>query len=176
MLTPEQKSKILKLARDSILHYLKNGKRLSAKETDPALTGEMGAFVTLRKNGHLRGCIGNIVGKQPFYLSVSEMAVEAATSDPRFNAVTENEMGEIDIEVSALSPLEKIDSPGKIQMRKHGVLVSNGPDSGVYLPQVADDREVVGHRLVSLAMRRRWRYERSERFTFRRLWPCEPPA
>jgi len=82
MLNNEQKKKMLKLARDSIIHYLKEGKRLPVKEEDPVLNREMGAFVTLKMRGELKGCIGNLVGKGPFYLTVRDMALEAATGDP----------------------------------------------------------------------------------------------
>ena len=137
MLNSEQRKKMLKLARDSINYYLKEGKKLPVKESDQVLNKEMGAFVTLHKRGQLRGCIGNIIGQQPFYLTVRDMALEAATGDPRFRPVTIEEMSDIDIEISALSPLEKIDDPEKIEMKKHGVIVRQGFRSGVYLPQVA---------------------------------------
>ena len=139
MLNGGQRKKMLKLARDSIIHYLKEGKRLPVKENDPILNKEMGAFVTLHKHGNLRGCIGNIVGRGPFYLTVRDMAVQAATGDPRFRPVTLEEMNEIDIEISALSPMEKIEDPEKIEVGKHGVLVRRGFTSGVYLPQVATE-------------------------------------
>jgi len=139
MLNEAQKKKMLKLARDSITHYLKTGKRLETREDDPVLNVEMGAFVTLHKAGRLRGCIGNIVGRGPFYLTVRDMAVEAATRDPRFPAVTLDETGEIDVEISALSPLKKVEDPEKIIMGKHGVVVKKGFTSGVYLPQVATE-------------------------------------
>ncbi|MFH1593803.1 MAG: AmmeMemoRadiSam system protein B [Candidatus Omnitrophota bacterium] len=137
MLNAEQKNSMLKLARDSITHFLKAGKRLEVSENDPILMKEMGAFVTLSKHGQLRGCIGNLIGRGPFYLTIRDMAVESATGDPRFPGVTADEMEEIDIEISALSPLEKIDDPGLIEMGRHGVLVKRGFTSGVYLPQVA---------------------------------------
>ncbi|NQU94826.1 MAG: AmmeMemoRadiSam system protein A [Candidatus Omnitrophica bacterium] len=137
MLNSEQKTKLLKLARDSITHYLETGKRLDIKESDSVLNAEMGAFVTLHERGQLRGCIGNLQGHGPFYLTVRDMAVEAATGDPRFRPVTLEELKDIDIEISALSPMEKIDDPEKIETGTHGVLVKNGFRSGVYLPQVA---------------------------------------
>ena len=139
MLNKEQKQKILKLARDSIAYYLKTGKRLEVKESDIVLNKEMGAFVTLHKNGSLRGCIGNIIGRGPFYLTVRDMAVASAVEDPRFSKVASKETDEIDIEISALSQLEKIDDPKKIEVGKHGVLVKQGFQSGVYLPQVAKE-------------------------------------
>lgn len=137
MLSEEQKKNMLKLARDSINYYLENGKKLDVKVDDAILNSEMGAFVTLHKNGQLRGCIGNIVGQGPFYLTVRDMAIQSATKDPRFRPVKPDEMKEIDIEISALSELEKIDDPNIIEAGKHGVLVSQGFRRGVYLPQVA---------------------------------------
>ena len=137
MLDEAQRAKMLKLARDTITHYLKEGKKISVKEDDPVLNEEMGAFVTLHKHGQLRGCIGNMIGKGPFYLTVRDMAIQSATGDPRFRPVTLEEMKDIDIEISALSPMEKIENPAVIEMGKHGVLVRQGFTSGVYLPQVA---------------------------------------
>ncbi|OGW75639.1 MAG: hypothetical protein A2Z72_05855 [Omnitrophica bacterium RBG_13_46_9] len=139
MLNKEERKKMLKLARDAIVYYLDKGKDLPAKEDDPVLNREMGGFVTLHKHGRLRGCIGNLVGRGPFYLTVRDMAKEAATGDPRFPAVTLDEMEDIDIEISALSPLVKVDDPEKIEMGRHGVLVRQGFISGVYLPQVATE-------------------------------------
>jgi AmmeMemoRadiSam system protein A len=139
MLDGAQRKKMLKLARDSITDYLKTGEVLSVKESDPVLNKELGAFVTLHKAGRLRGCIGNMIGRGPFYLTVRDMAIAAATGDPRFGKVTIDEMEEIDLEISALSPLEKIEDPAMIEMGKHGVLVKNRYTSGVYLPQVATE-------------------------------------
>ena len=139
MLNEEQRKKMLKLARDSIRFYLREGKSIPVKEDDPILNKEMGAFVTLHKQGQLRGCIGNMIGRGPFYLTVRDMAVQAATGDPRFAPVTLNEMNDIDIEISALSPMEKITDPDKIEVGKHGVMVRSGFRSGVYLPQVATE-------------------------------------
>ena len=139
MLNDAERAKLLKLARNSIEHYLKTGKKLEVKETDPVLNQEMGAFVTLHEHGQLRGCIGNIEGRGPFFLTVQDMAVEAATGDPRFRPVTLDEMKDIAVEISALSPLEKIDNPNMIEPGKHGVIVRQGSRSGVYLPQVATE-------------------------------------
>jgi AmmeMemoRadiSam system protein B/AmmeMemoRadiSam system protein A len=139
MLNDAEKKKLLKLARDTINHYLKTGKKPEVKENDPVLNEEMGAFVTLHKHGDLRGCIGNIAGEGPLYLTVRDMAIQAAFSDRRFPPVSQREMKDIDIEISALSPLEKIEDPEKIIMGRHGVIVKSGFRSGVYLPQVATE-------------------------------------
>jgi MEMO1 family protein len=139
LLNKEQQKKMLDLARKSIETYLKTGKKLQISENDPVLVKEMGAFVTLHEKGQLRGCIGNMVGRQPLYLTVRDMAVEAATGDPRFNPVKASELKDIDIEISVLSPMERVDSAGKIEMGVHGVLVRRGFNSGVFLPQVATE-------------------------------------
>lgn len=138
MLNENQRKKLLGLARRSIERYLKTGKKLEVKESDPKLMGKNGAFVTLHKHGELRGCIGNLIGNIPLYLMVRDMAVESAVSDPRFPALDLRELKDIEIEISVLSPLEKIDSVETIQMGRHGVLVKKGFTSGVFLPQVAD--------------------------------------
>lgn len=139
MLNKEQRERLLEIARKSIQEYLKTGKKPQISETDPMLLKEMGAFVTLHKQGQLRGCIGNFIGQQALYLTVRDMAIEAAVGDPRFAQVELSELKDIEIEISALSPLEKIEDPDKIQIGAHGVLVRKGFRSGVFLPQVATE-------------------------------------
>lgn len=98
-----------------------------------------GAFVSLHKDGALRGCIGSLKNDQPLYLTIRDMAIEAATGDPRFPAVELSELNTIDIEISVLSALKKVASAQEIQIGRHGVLVKKGICSGVFLPQVATD-------------------------------------
>jgi MEMO1 family protein len=139
LLDMPQKNRLLKIARHAIEGYIMTGRRPDVEEQDKTLNREMGAFVTLHKQGRLRGCIGNIIGKGPLYSTVSDMAIESATGDPRFSPVTRDEIDDIDIEISVLSPLEEIDDADKIIMGRHGVLVKSGFKSGVYLPQVATE-------------------------------------
>lgn len=139
MLNKEERKKLVEIARKSIEVYLKSGKKLELNESDPILLKEMGAFVTLNKDGDLRGCIGNLIGKSPLYLTVRDMAVEAALSDPRFPPVTLEELKDIDIEISVLSPMQRIDNPDKIRLGIDGVLLRQGFKSGVFLPQVATE-------------------------------------
>lgn len=139
MLNKSQRKRLLEIARATIETYLKSGKKPPVKESDPALLKDMGAFVTLNQNGQLRGCIGNLVGTQALSLTISDMAVEAATGDPRFNPVELAELQGIEIEISVLSPLEKIADPDDIKLGVHGVLLRNGYRSGVFLPQVATE-------------------------------------
>ena len=119
--------------------FIRDGKRKKFQESDPVLNREMGAFVTIHKRENLRGCIGNMVGRGPLYQTVADMAIEAATGDPRFPRVSIGELDEIDIEISVLSPLRQVKSADEIQSPGHGVIVRKGFRSGVYLPQVAEE-------------------------------------
>lgn len=137
MFTREQKAKLLRLARRSIEHYLRTGQRLKDLEIDdPALYKERGAFVTLKKHGMLRGCIGHIIADLPLCEVVAEMAVQSAVGDPRFPALTLDELPEVEIEISVLSPLKKVESIDEIKVGKHGLLLRKGFYSGLLLPQV----------------------------------------
>ncbi|RTZ91734.1 MAG: AMMECR1 domain-containing protein, partial [Deltaproteobacteria bacterium] len=98
-----------------------------------------GAFVTLTKNGNLRGCIGLIQPVKPLAESVQEMAIAAAFQDPRFPPLTKGEWPEIDIEISALTPFRKIEDLSEIQVGTHGIYIQKGPYSGLLLPQVATE-------------------------------------
>jgi len=139
MLTKKQKDRLLGIARKTMETYIKKGKKLDYTEKDPLLNREMGAFVTLHRNGQLRGCIGNIIGSGPLYLTVRDMAIQSSTQDPRFSPVGPDELEKIDIEISVLSELEEIKDPNVIEVGKHGVLVRSGSRSGVYLPQVGTE-------------------------------------
>jgi len=135
----QQRKELLKLARDTITFYLNEGKPLERSSDDPALGEVRGVFVTLRRNNQLRGCIGNIIGTKPLYLGVRDMAIAAATEDSRFRPVTKEELEDIHIEISVLTPLEQITNIDEIVLGKHGVLVKDDYRGGVYLPQVATE-------------------------------------
>jgi MEMO1 family protein len=139
MLTIQQKQRLLQIAHDAIEMYLQTGKKLSVSEPDLILNQKSGAFVTLNQRQELRGCIGNLIGNQPLYLTVRDMAIEAAVNDPRFPALSLSEFKDVQIEISVLSLLEKVSDAGKIELGKHGVLVRRGNQSGVFLPQVATE-------------------------------------
>ncbi len=139
MLNTEQKKKLLKIARESLEYYLKEGKEKTFNVTDKALTEKSGAFVTLKKHGELRGCIGYIIAVKPLYETVAEMAIAAGTKDNRFMPVTLNEMKDITIEITVLSPLKKINSIDEIEVGKHGLYIKKGFFSGLLLPQVATE-------------------------------------
>ena len=138
LLNEVQKKRLLEIARKTLQDYIKKGQTPEFKEDDPVLNKELGAFVTLHKHGDLRGCIGNVTGKGPLYLTVRDMAIASSTEDFRFPKVVKDELDDIDIEISVLSKMQRIDDPAKIIMGKHGVLVKSGFRSGVFLPQVAE--------------------------------------
>ena len=109
-LTGEERAQLLQIARKSIDYELARKTDLPYDSTkmSPALQEHCGAFVTLHKGDKLRGCIGNLMGYKPLYQTVASMACAAAFEDPRFYPVKESEMKDIDIEISVLSPLRKI--------------------------------------------------------------------
>jgi AmmeMemoRadiSam system protein A len=96
-----------------------------------------GAFVTLLKNGELRGCIGRFDSSEPLYRVVQHMAIAAATEDNRFPQVSRDEIGSLEIEISALTPMRKISSADEIELGRHGIYIKKGNRSGTFLPQVA---------------------------------------
>lgn len=96
-----------------------------------------GAFVSLHRNGELRGCIGLFISEKPLHETICDMAVAAAARDTRFMPISADELTELDIEISVLSPLECIDDVTKIEVGRHGVYIIKGYARGVLLPQVA---------------------------------------
>jgi AmmeMemoRadiSam system protein A len=109
------------------------------KIESPILKENRGAFVTLQKQGQLRGCIGYIEGHGPLHHTIQEMAEAAAFRDPRFSPVKEKELSELDIEISVLTPLQRIKDVNEIQVGTHGIYIKKGWYSGLLLPQVATE-------------------------------------
>ncbi|MDO8580529.1 MAG: AmmeMemoRadiSam system protein B [Candidatus Omnitrophota bacterium] len=138
-LTISQKKRLLTIARQAIEKYVRNKKVLSVNETDPRLLKTEGAFVTIHQQGALRGCIGQIIADRPLFLIVREMAISAASRDPRFQPITIEELDNIDLEISVLSKPRQIKSVDEMIMGVHGVIVSRGSHHGVFLPQVAEE-------------------------------------
>ncbi|HRU07073.1 MAG TPA: AmmeMemoRadiSam system protein A, partial [Candidatus Brocadiia bacterium] len=138
-MSPENRRKLLAIARRSVEAAVTGRPLPEVSETDPELTARCGAFVTLKNHGRLRGCLGHFVSRAPLCELVNELARASATEDPRFvdDRVTIEELPEIDIEISVLSPLERIDDPLKIELGKHGIYIRRGGRQGCFLPQVA---------------------------------------
>ncbi|MBU0469636.1 MAG: AmmeMemoRadiSam system protein B [Candidatus Omnitrophica bacterium] len=139
-LSVDQKKRLLFIARKTVEEYVRNKKKLDFAENDARLKQPEGAFVTLKKNGKLRGCIGNIIAQGPLYLTVRNMAIAAASQDHRFSPVTVKELDDIEIDISVLTKPRVVKSASEIVLGKHGVIVSRGSfNQGVFLPQVATD-------------------------------------
>ncbi len=135
-LDKEEQKTLLKIARETLKSYLKNGKAPQFNISSENLLELRGAFVTLKKNGELRGCIGHIEADKPLYQIVSEMAIAAATSDPRFPPVNLNELSRIKIEISVLSPMKKVENIKEIKVGRDGLVIRKGFYQGLLLPQV----------------------------------------
>ncbi|MDQ7798140.1 MAG: AmmeMemoRadiSam system protein A [Candidatus Edwardsbacteria bacterium] len=136
-LTAEEKRELFRIAHQSIEAEVKGKDAPKFKPLTARLAELRGVFVTLKEGGNLRGCIGYIEGIRPLYQAVAEMAVAAATGDPRFPPVTTRELPELEYEISVLTPKRQIDSPEEFMVGKHGIIVQRGGRSGVFLPQVA---------------------------------------
>ena len=114
------------------------------------LNSKCGAFVSLHKHGRLRGCIGHFGEDYPLHEIVARMARAAAFEDPRFMPVTSDELADVDIEISVLTPMRRIQSIDEFQLHRHGIYIRKGYHSGTFLPQVADEvnwtkEEFLGH-------------------------------
>jgi uncharacterized protein len=133
-----EKKFLLEIARQALRLAAERQKSLENIAQDAAFGESTGAFVTLRKRGRLRGCIGQIGSGRPLAQVVAHSAKSAALEDPRFDPVRQNEVPEIEIEISVLSALAEI-SAEQIEAGKHGLLVSRGLQRGLLLPQVATE-------------------------------------
>lgn len=136
-LTDQEKKALLDIAKRSIIAKLGN-KELPRIVSDlPLLKEKRGALVTLKKRGHLRGCVGYIKAVKLLGEAVQEMAVAAAFHDPRFPSVKGEEIRDLSMEISVFSPLKKIKGAADIEIGEHGLYLLRGYNSGLLLPQVA---------------------------------------
>lgn len=138
-LTEEEKKVLHHIAKTVIEHKAKGKPVPDFKIDSPILKENRGAFVTIHKKGQLRGCIGYIEGHGPLHRTIEEMAEAAAFRDPRFTPVKEKELPELDLEISVLTPLKRINDVSEIQVGKHGIYIKKGWYSGLLLPQVATE-------------------------------------
>ncbi len=136
-LDEKDKNILLRLARETLINSLNNIKTSTNFDFSETLKTKTGAFVTLKNNGKLRGCVGQFLPNIPLFKVVQEMSVSAAKYDTRFSPVTIDELYEIEIEISVLSPLQKISDISKIEIGKDGIYIIKNGKSGTLLPQVA---------------------------------------
>ncbi|MFZ4854784.1 MAG: AmmeMemoRadiSam system protein A [Desulfuromonadaceae bacterium] len=139
LLTREEQKELLQIARDTIVDYVTNRTVPAVATSSPGLNLHSGGFVTIKKQGELRGCIGNFISDQPLYLLVQEMAISAATRDPRFYPMKKDDLADFTLDISVLSPLEKAASVEEITIGVHGIYIVKGSYRGVLLPQVATE-------------------------------------
>ncbi len=144
ILTTEEQDFLLNLARKTIKEKITTGSVndsiIDYEKITPALKEFSGLFVTLEKNHQLRGCIGYIEGIKPLYKAVIDNAVSAATRDPRFHPVEKDELKDLHIEISVMTPLKEVESYEDIIVGKHGVVLTKKGRQSVFLPQVAPEQ------------------------------------
>jgi len=175
-LSHDEKLTLLEVARDTLECCVKEGRK---PELNPGeytfsqkLKEKRGVFVTLNKNGHLRGCIGHIQPREQLFNAVIDNTINSSMKDGRFRPVGEEELSDIEIDISVLSPIRKISGAEKFITGKHGIIISLGGMRAVFLPQVAteqgwDREETLAHLcnkagLPSYA----WKDEEMEFFVF----------
>ena len=172
-LTAERKDALLRLACETLQAHLCGQ---AAPELPPVVSPGLcrGAFVTLRKRGSLRGCLGRVTGDRPVAEVVRGLTIAAASEDPRFPPVTAEEYADIDIEVSVLSSPVALDpvDPKAIVIGRDGVIVRRGDVSGLLLPQVARERNWSPEQFLTATCvkaglpRRAWQEPGTEVLTF----------
>ncbi|MEN8225612.1 MAG: AmmeMemoRadiSam system protein A, partial [Bacteroidota bacterium] len=140
-LTDKDKADLIGIARLSMEEYVRSGKmpKLNTSAFSDNIKLPCGAFVTLMKDGKLRGCIGTFDPSDPLYSVVQQMAVAASTRDHRFSKVKEEEFESIELEISVLTPMKKVGSIEEIELGRHGIYIKKGTSSGTFLPQVATE-------------------------------------
>lgn len=137
----EQKTTLLRVARDTVQAVVSGLPKPMPSFDDPALNAPCGCFVTLKTHGRLRGCIGQFTSDRPLVELVAEMAESSVARDPRFSGrrITPRELGDLEIEISVLSPLQRTDDPLSLELGVHGIYIKRGYASGCFLPQVATE-------------------------------------
>jgi AmmeMemoRadiSam system protein A len=149
-LSAEDRAELVSLARAAVAAAVWRKALPKPSRLDGVLGERRGCFVTLTNGGNLRGCIGTFAPRKPLAEQIVEMG-QAAAQDPRFvgNPITPEELEQLDIEVSVLSPLEETKEPEKLHVGVHGIYVTNGFRSGCFLPEVATDQGWTAQQFLS---------------------------
>jgi AmmeMemoRadiSam system protein B/AmmeMemoRadiSam system protein A len=135
-LDKEEKRELLRIAQSALKMYVLKNQVYNSLTDNPKLISKKGAFVTLKKKGQLRGCIGFIEPVLPLNQTIVQAAIYAASRDVRFKPVHSSELKDIEVEISVLTPLRKIDNPKEVEVGKHGLVIAKGDRKGLLLPQV----------------------------------------
>lgn len=139
-LTSSDKKTLLAFARETLSRLFLTDTVPLARGFNSTLLQHRGAFVTLKKKGALRGCIGRIIGDEPLGKIVGAMAIQAAFNDSRFRPLTADELNDIEIEISVLTPMKQVGSAADVVIGRDGVLLSKDGHHAVFLPQVAPEQ------------------------------------
>lgn len=135
MLKAQQHAALLRIAREAVEAAAEN-RPYTPTTDDPSLQRHGAAFVTLRRAGQLRGCIGSVEAREPLFQNVANMAGAAAREDPRFTPVQPPELSDLKIEISILTPARRVEDVGEIEVGVHGLIIQQGARRGLLLPQV----------------------------------------
>ena len=135
-LSRDEKQELLQIARSAIEMYVQENRILESEPHNSSLLSPKGAFVTLKKQGQLRGCIGFIEPVAPLFQAVTMAAIYAAEKDTRFPPVSARELKDLEIEISVLSPPRQIHDPKRIRVGQHGLIIARDGHRGLLLPQV----------------------------------------
>lgn len=139
-LSDRNRGRLLEIARESVRRAVHGDDPVDLLDVDSPLELPGAAFVTLRREGRLRGCIGSVVAREPLGRAVAAAAAAAALRDPRFSPVSAAELDQIDCHISVLAPFRLLRHPLKIEIGRHGLLVERGGQRGLLLPQVAGEQ------------------------------------
>jgi AmmeMemoRadiSam system protein A len=178
LISEDGKRRLLALARAAVETAVRGEPAPAVKERAPELQGKQGCFVTLknpRRAQPLRGCLGHFTSDEPLWRLVAGTARSSATGDPRFlgDPVSPAELGEIEIEISVLSPLERTRDPLSLELGTHGIYIKGRHGAGCFLPQVATEHKMSKEEFLSTCCAHKaglpadaWREEATEVFLF----------
>jgi len=136
-LNAKEQKILLSIARQAIIDQVQSGRYEVEPREEKSLNSRSGCFVSIKQDGKLRGCIGNFQSELPLFNEVADMAVSSATKDPRFYPMLDEDLDHFSLEISVLSPLEKIETIDEIEVGRHGIYLEKSFHRGVLLPQVA---------------------------------------
>ena len=170
-LSKPDKKTLLMFVRQTLEQYFYTQTVPLPRDINPKLKLKRGAFVTLRENGKLRGCIGHMTEDAPLCTVVGSMVLQSAFNDKRFEPLKLEELPHVEIEISVLTPLKKVNSSDDILLGRDGVIVKKGGRQAVFLPQVATEtgwtKEVFLDQLCLKAGLNTGDWRNAELFTFR---------
>jgi len=168
--TDGDKKELLSIARNAITEYVTDRKVMEIDMKNPKLKTDGAVFVTIKEKGSLRGCIGHVQAIMPLYQSVIKNAIAASSGDPRFPPMTKDELQDIEIEISILSPMQKLKNVNDIHIGKHGLVIRKGSQSGLLLPQVPTeqgwDRQTFLRQICAKAGLPEYAWKDAELYTF----------